>query len=365
ELFEWTDGENIDFGNLEDQYFDRVSTVGASGYPLIGGVLNSMDKKNIDFEFIEVDGTPECMEIFKSIEKGDITGVCIEANVCKGGCIGGPYSAKDKKGLYNRQISVKNYIRSKKKIDNIEKIEIPKNLNFSRFYRDKTFQHKYASDYEIEIILKKMGKYEKKDELNCGGCGYNTCREKAEAVFEGMSEAEHCLPFLRSKAEGFKDIIFENSPNIIMVLDENLKVKEFNPTSEKTFNIRAFDIKTKYINELFDDKDFRKVKETGNSIINHKVSISKYNLVVIENIVYVPKEEIFISIMTNISDDEKNKKELSKVKQETINAAQEVIDNQMRVAQEIASLLGETTADTKVILTKLKKLALQEQGELK
>jgi len=67
--------------------------------------------------------------------------------------------------------------------------------------------------------------------------------------------------------------------------------------------------------------------------------------------------------MINVVAEEKNKKELMKVKENTLNAAQEVIQKQMRVAQEIASLLGETTAETKIILTKLKKIVAGEDGE--
>ncbi len=83
----------------------------------------------------------------------------------------------------------------------------------------------------------------------------------------------------------------------------------------------------------------------------------------IANIVYLPKQDMVLASMINIMAEEKNKKELMKVKENTLNAAQEVIEKQMRVAQEIASLLGETTAETKIILTKLKKIVAGEDGE--
>ena len=83
------------------------------------------------------------------------------------------------------------------------------------------------------------------------------------------------------------------------------------------------------------------------------------------NLVYLEKQNLILAIMTDVTLDEKNQEELTKVKQNTLEAAQKVITKQMRVAQEIAGLLGETTAETKVILTKLKEIVIGEAGDSK
>jgi len=364
ELIEWIYEEKINAYVLEPIAFDRVSGSKSSGYPIMGGVLNTISLKDKNLKLIEVDGTEECMEIFKSIEKNDISGVCIEANICKGGCIGGPYAAKDKTGFYNRMLKVKEYVKYKEKTENNKEITIPEGIQFNRFFIDKGIKRNIASEEDIETILNKMGKYEKNDELNCGGCGYNSCREKAQAVYEGMSEAELCLPYIRSKAESFSNIIFENTPNLLLILDKNLNIKELNPTALELLKLKQEEVNGKHISCIFDDDLYTKVKDKNKNIIRHKIYMKKYDLTVLESVVYVPKEDIFIIIMTNISKDEKNREELLKVRENTVNAASEVIENQMRVAQEIASLLGETTAETKLILTKLKKLALEESGDI-
>ena len=211
-------------------------------------------------------------------------------------------------------------------------------------------------------ILKTMGKREKQDELNCGACGYNTCREKAQAVFEGMSQMSMCMPYMRSKVESLTNI-FGTSPNIIFILDEEMNVKEFNPSAEKVFQIKAQEIKEKPITLLMDDDYFQQVKKTKQNLYNQKVVYNHYGIVVILNVLYLEKENIMLVIMNNITVQEKNKEELARVKEKTLNAAQDVIDKQMRVAQEIASLLGETTAETKVTLTKLKNIVMGEVGE--
>lgn len=364
ELVEWIYEEKIDLLNIKPAAFDRAGSSKSSGYPIIGGVLKTIDINERKLKMIEVDGTDECIEIFKSIEKNDISGVCIEANVCKGGCIGGPYAAKDKTGFYNRMLKVKEYVEYKEKTENPGEIIIPEGINFKRNFEDKGIKRKTASDEEIREILEKMGKFEKSDELNCGGCGYNSCREHAQAVYEGMSEAEICLPNLRSKAESFSNVIFENTPNLLFILDKDLYIKEINPAALELVKLREDQVKGKLINKIFDDDYYTKVKDIKRDLIRHKLYIKRYDITVLLSIVYVPKQDIFLVIMINITKDEKNKEELLKVRENTVNAASEVIEKQMRVAQEIASLLGETTAETKLILTKLKKIALEDSGDI-
>ena len=213
---------------------------------------------------------------------------------------------------------------------------------------------------KITEVLRKLGKYTYSDELNCGVCGYNTCREKAQAVLEGMAEINMCIHYIRNKAESITNVVFETSPNAIFTLDEELLVKDFNPASEKMFNIKYDEIKDKPICLIMDDNSFYKVKETKENVIGNRVYLSNCDLVVLENIIYLENHGVFLVIINDITLQEKSKGELAIVKEKTIDAAQAVIEKQMRVAQEIASLLGETTAETKVILTKLKALALGE-----
>jgi uncharacterized Fe-S cluster-containing protein len=149
-----------------------------------------------------------------------------------------------------------------------------------------------------------------------------------------------------------------------MLIDEDLKVKEFNPTAESLFNISAQEAKDKPIGLLMDDSDFASVIETKQNVYKQKVKLSQYGLVFMMNLVYLEKQNHILAIMTDITLDERNQEELARVKLNTLEAAQEVINKQMRVAQEIAGLLGETTAETKVILTKLKKIVVGETGEL-
>jgi iron only hydrogenase large subunit-like protein/uncharacterized Fe-S cluster-containing protein len=361
ELSKWMQEEDLDMNTLQPQDFEATASVNGRAYPLIGGVLDSFGDSQ-SYEKLRVDGIAECMEALKSIEEGHLEGVCVEFNVCTGGCINGPGMPKHEKDFYKRQKRVKKYIGKKSGILS-EFRPFPTGLDFSKVFIPRPIEKNVASDSELKEILESIGKYEPADELNCGGCGYNTCREKAQAVFEGMAEMSMCLPYMRGKAENITNVIYENTPNLIMFIDDKLNVKEINPIAQKIFGITENFIKDRPISLIMDEEPFKIVRDSKKSLLAQRVYYPNYEVVLLQNILYVEKQNVILAILSNITNEEKQRDELKRVKENAIDAAQKVIEKQMRVAQEIASLLGETTAETKITLTKLKKIALQETGE--
>ncbi|HYE09537.1 MAG TPA: [Fe-Fe] hydrogenase large subunit C-terminal domain-containing protein [Patescibacteria group bacterium] len=361
ELSRWMEEEPIDINAIKPLELEAEACAKGQAFPLLGGVLNSFGD-NQRYEKLRIDGITECMEVLQSIEDGNITGVCLELNICKGGCINGPGMPRHEKDFYKRQKRVKDYI-TKKSSSLSELRSIPAELDFSKVFIARPIKKNPASDSALKEILNGMGKYEPSDELNCGGCGYNTCREKAQAVFEGMAEMNMCLPYMRGKAESVTNVIFENSPNIILIIDEKLNVKEINPKAQMVFGVKEDFIKERPISIIIDEEPFKLVRDSKKSLLAQRITYPQYGVVLLQNILYLEKQNIILSIMSNITKEEKQREELKRVKENAIDAAQMVIEKQMRVAQEIASLLGETTAETKVTLTKLKEIALQETGE--
>lgn len=82
-----------------------------------------------------------------------------------------------------------------------------------------------------------------------------------------------------------------------------------------------------------------------------------------EILTYIPEQDMYMGIFVDISQEIKKENTYRQMQVETLEMAQKVIDKQMRVAHEIAGLLGETTAETKVTLTKLQKIVTTEAGE--
>jgi len=365
ELDSWITESGIEINEIQEENFNVNPYSKGQGFPMGGGIIEAMGEKlkQSPINVITVSGMEECIEVFNSIKSGDLKEVLIEVSACKGSCIGGPVMAKNGENYYTKSRKVKSYINSRKNYNDPIDTEIPRDLNFHRIFNEKSIKRAIATEEEIIAIMKKMDKYELKDELNCGVCGYNSCREKAQAIFEGMAETTMCLNYMRTKAESLSNEIFENTASNLILLDGEMNVREINPAAKAIFKIQSQNIIGKPISLLIDDTDFKKVRETGENIIGKKVAYPQYGVVFIANIVYLPRLDMVLSSMINIMSEEKNKKELMKVKENTLNAAQEVIEKQMRVAQEIASLLGETTAETKIILTKLKKIVAGEDSE--
>lgn len=365
ELSKWIQDENIKPEALLPQSFDSDASSLGAAFPLTGGVLRglSTNSHSRKYELLKVDGIDECIELLKSIESESITGVCVEINICRGGCMNGPGMPKNHENFYIRQRRVKEYLSKQKTHSANKACDVFKAIDFKKVFVSRPITRKSAEPEALKNILESMGKFDSEDELNCGGCGYNTCREKAQAVYEGMAEMNMCLPFMRGKAESVTNVIFENTPNIIMVLDEELRVKEINPAAEKVFGVKADFIKDRPIAIIMNDEPFRSVRDTKKPLLGQKSFHDNYGVMLMQNVLYLEKQNVILAIMSNTTKEENQREELKRVKENAIDAAQRVIEKQMRVAQEIASLLGETTAETKVTLTKLKDIALQETGE--
>mgnify|MGYP003267229452 FL=1 len=113
------------------------------------------------------------------------------------------------------------------------KVEQPDSLELKKTFAVIEKKLQDPTDDEINEVLRRMGKFKPSDELNCGSCGYNTCREKAVAIIQGKAEISMCLPYLKDKAESFSDTIVKNTPNGLMVLNEALEVQQINGAALK------------------------------------------------------------------------------------------------------------------------------------
>ena len=211
------------------------------------------------------------------------------------------------------------------------------------------------TEEEISAILAQIGKTKKEDELNCGTCGYNTCREKAIAVYQGKADLSMCLPFLKEKAENFSGNIIKNTPNGIIVLNEELEVQQINRAAMKIMNIpSASSVLGEQIVRIMDPKDFISVRKSGRGIRDKRVYLAEYGKYVEQTIIFDKEYRILFCIMRDITEYEEAKERKEAISKQTVDIADKVVEKQMRIVQEIASLLGETAAETKIALTKLK-----------
>lgn len=363
EIVKWMKEENVYSSNTTEHEIDFFGSTRGDRYPVVGGIINAISStlKEKKLNVIRIHGIDNCKTFLEELKKGELKNLCAELSSCNESCLGGPGGNTSNDSVYSRLQRIQEYLKKPKKDIKIVVNKLP--IDLSRTFKNKKFEFYSPNNEEITHILNKMGKYEKTDELNCGACGYNSCYEKAIAVSQGMSQVEMCVPYMRSMAERTTNEIFNHSPNAILFIDSNLNIKEINPVGEKIFGFKNEYLIGKNVSMIINDKDFEQVVRTRQSIATEKIFYSKYNYHAYRSIIYMEKQSALLVIYTDITAEENRKLELSLLKHNALDVTQSIIDKQMRVAQDIASLLGETTAETKVALMKLKKV-LQEEKEI-
>ena len=346
ELESWFKEEGISLKEVEYDWKKEESK--ARLFPTTGGILRTMECSNKEFQYLAVDGVENSKRVIEDILNGKIHKCFIEMSSCEGSCINGPVSNKEKS-------VISSYI-------DINKSAGPKDFNVSKIGYKDISKNYYSigvkeatpSEEEIEAKLIEMGKKEKSKILNCGSCGYDTCREKAIAIIQGKAALEMCLPYLMEKAESFSDNIVSNSPNGILVLDEELNIQSLNKTMCRIINIEKPSIVIhKNVSSILDPKDFYSAL-IGELVFRRKSYLSEYNKYIENTVVYDQKFHILLSIMKDITTEEINRQKHEEIVKKSLEITDKVVEKNMRAVQEIASLLGETTAETKVALNTLK-----------
>ena len=319
-------------------------------FPTTGGILKTLTEQNPRYTYMAIDGTENCIEALRDIESGKMHRCFIEMSACAGSCIGGPVMEKFHRSPVKDYVAVARFAGHKDFA--VEQPE-PETLH-------KTFtaiEHKLPtpSEEQIRETLRQMGKVKPADELNCGSCGYDTCREKAIAICQGKAEISMCLPYLKEKAETFSDTSARNTPNGLIVLNEKLEVQQINRAAQKILNIRyASDVLGDQVVRILEPADFLEVLSKGRNIHNKRVYLAEYEKYVEETVIYDREYRLLLCILRDVTEEELQREKKEDICRQTVEIADRVVDKQMRIVQEIAFLLGETAAETKIALSKLK-----------
>ena len=319
-------------------------------FPTTGGILKTLSLQDPGYTYMAIDGTENCMAALRDIESGNIHRCFIEMSACTGSCIGGPVMEKYHHSPVQDYAAVNRYAGEQ---DFAVEQPAPGLLRKEFMAIDRRLGN--PSEEQIRETLRQMGKMKPSDELNCGSCGYDTCREKAIAILHGKAEISMCLPYLKDKAESFSDTIVRNTPNGLIVLNEKLEVQQINKAALRILNVRfASDIMGDQVVRVMEPSDFLAVLHQGRDIHNKRVYLAEYEKYVEETILYDKEYRLLLCILRDVTEEEAQRDKKEHIRTQTVEIADKVVDKQMRIVQEIASLLGETAAETKIALTKLK-----------
>ncbi len=319
-------------------------------FPTAGGILKSMKCDSPDYTYLTIDGVENCIHAIQDVIAGNLDNCFIEMSACVGSCVGGPAMEKNRRAPVRDYIAVASYAGA----DDFP-VEAPVAARSEKTFSYLGLHRQMPGSSAIQEILTRMGKTKPEDELNCGTCGYNTCREKAVAVLQGKADLTMCLPFLKEKAESFSDTVIQNTPNAIVVLNEELEIQQMNRAACDLMNIGAgMSIVGDQVVRVLDPLPFFEVLQSGRDVHDKRIYLAEYDRYVEQSIIYDKSYHILMCLMRDVTEEEKNRVRREDISRKAIETTDKVVEKQMRVVQEIASLLGETTAETKIALSKLK-----------
>ncbi len=323
-------------------------------FPIAGGILGSMQRRRKDYSYLMVDGTVQCIQALEEVIQGNLNHCFIEMSACRGGCVGGP--AMDARTIMRHTSRISEVAGPQDFAVHIP----PAEQLFKEMPALPTFQPKPGGK-AIEGVLRQMGKTLPEHELNCGTCGYDTCRDKAVAILTGKAEIEMCLPYLMEKAQSFSDSIINNTPNGIIVVNEFTEIQQINPSACRLLHVKnQKDVLGRQLVCILDPTPFLDVQFSKQNLLEKQLYLTEYDRYVTITIVRDCASELLIGILRDITEEKKARNSHEELGRKAIEITDQVIQKQMRTVQEIASLLGETTAETKVALTKLKETLRNE-----
>lgn len=354
ELKAWLDREQIDLLGLEESGFDETPGPDAQFFPVSGGLAKTAQLATdlLDEEMVSVHGPLDVMQVLQTVAKGSAR-MLVDPLLCPQGCINGPAIGCDTT-IFQRRGDVLKYARTRPRTDHLPPAD---GLDlWTRFTPQPVTPDVKVTEDKILEVLVRTGKSSVEDQLNCGACGYDSCREKAIAVICGMAEEEMCMPTMRRLAEQRGDKIIESSPNGIVMLNEQLEILSMNPAFRRMF-LCTDALFGKRIHHLMDPEPFEQLVAGKGRLVRELVRHDNYGLICREIYYRLDQEKQYVGLFTDITDSQNNSKKYHDLKAGSIAQAQQLLENQMNLAQTITLQLGESTAQCEELARRLVELA--------
>lgn len=330
------------------------SGASARSFPIGGGVFRSFTRKVEGYEYTYVETPEKCMDTLSGIDELDH--MFIEMNSCEFGCINGPCALISREKAMSGEQRVRKYAASGEEAG-FEIGDTPMGHVYHRIYDSS----RTPNEDEIRAILARTGKHTPDDELNCGACGYATCREKAWAIANGYADETVCIPYMRTKAESVTSEVIRRMPFGVVVVNSSFCIESINRAAIKILGISSFHPEGRLLYDFVSIPEFVLAQSSNSNILGKRIELENGKRIIELSVILLKEHSLLLGILKDVTDSESSNQKLMQVRQETYKVTDEVVKKQMRIAQEIASLLGETTAETKVALLKLKDL-MQDEG---
>ncbi len=362
ELNQWIEQNGIvlnDSDNKDEYRFVPEEAYEGSLYPLEGGMNETIKRCELpgNVQLINVSALNSLKKSLEGIDPEKIDNpVFIEALACEGGCVAGPCISTRKPGISVISDVLSN-AQSRKRIPKEPKLVLEES------YLPAPAKETAYTLLEIEKALESIGKYSIEDELNCGGCGYNNCRQFTEALLSGKAETSMCVSYMRKTAMKKAGAMLRCMPSGVVIVNNLLKIVEINEAFIKMFAGEVYerfkgcpeDLIGAYLDRLLPCADiFRQVLKTGKDVHKEHYHIKDglFDITVFS----IETSQVVGAIIVDVTKSEMKRDRIAK-------KAQTVINKNISVVQEIACLLGEHMVETEVLLNSITECYESKKGE--
>jgi iron only hydrogenase large subunit-like protein len=347
DLSDWLRDEKILLAEMAEMQEDRFAPEEAQEgtlFPIDGGMnlclTNNQEIGN--FQFLSVSGMENVEQTLKEIVqwKADHS-IFFEMSACAGSCINGPKASLDI-SLARRRNEVIQCARPG--------IEAPRpvSLDIAHHYEAVQITQNEYTELQLTEALRTVGKHSAEDELNCAGCGYDSCRDFARALIAGNAERMMCATYTRKLAQKKAIALLQNMPSAVVIVDESLKIIECNANFVHLFATdieNTKDLEGSALGAVIPFSSlFLRVLETGEDIVSHDI---RYQRSILNTSIFtIELHSVMCGIFQDIT------KPIFQ-KEQIIGRAREVIQKNLKTVQQIAYLLGENAADSEIILNSI------------
>lgn len=269
-------------------------------YPVAGG-LSRAPKLNTDLlatETVTATGLSDSEELLAAIRSGTLHASLAELMACREGCTNGPVMP-EAHNVFVRRERILRFARQREAAS----VEAD-GVNLRRGYRDRSHRQSPIPPEVIGDLLARIEKYSPEDELNCSACGYNSCREKAEATYRGMAEIAMCMPYMRRRAESLANLVMDVVPSAVVVLDYQLRIQEASPSAELLLGCRRQQAVGRSLSEFIPTTTFQKVRSLFKPILGRKKRY-RDDLIVKEFVVPVSRSNLIVGIIEDVTREER------------------------------------------------------------
>ena len=355
DLRQWLKDENIELKDIHTSVFDKFVMSKAeegTAYPVEGGMIETLKpyEQSQKAYLMQITGIDNIKRELKNIREEALDRpVFIECLACEGGCVNGPCTSSKKSGLEKR-------------------VEILKESDFSGLAGKRSPSVDIRLDYapeaivqpkhdetDIKRVLASIGKYSIEDEINCGGCGYNTCRNFAKALLDGKAEPEMCVSHMKQQAQRKANALLRCIPSPIVIANARLSIMEYNDKFVETFwnedeHADIYDQNNLHGADLRDFINFTNLFSASLDLEQdiHREHV-RFNDKLFDVVVFnIDKKQIVGGIIEDVTNMEMKKEQIAE-------KAKEVIHINLATVQQIACTLGEHMAETEVLLRSIAK----------